>query len=158
MTTAMLFVTVTRRRDPLEGQQVAVLRRWRRSHGGVDLLVVLPNGRKRLIPQAWTDAEPDGDVDADQDDPAATLGTVQDLSAAVVIASALSRRSRGEQAASQSTCEEDNDAACPAQSAPGAVPGATADRTGSASRTRRGRRDPGAGAPDRQGGRRGRGA
>ena len=54
---AMNSVTITRRRDPLEGQRVAVLRRWRR-HGGVDLLVVLPNGRKRLIPRAWTDADP----------------------------------------------------------------------------------------------------
>jgi hypothetical protein len=154
----MTVVTITRRMDPLAGERVQVLRRWRRKHGGVDLLVVLPNGRKRLIPQTWTDADTAGAVDADQDDPPATLGTVQDLSAAVVIASALSRRSRGEQAASQSTCEEDNDAACPAQSAPDGVPSATADRAGSASGNRRGRRDPGAGAPDRQGGRRGRGA
>ena len=77
----MTSVTITRRRDPLEGQRVAVLRRWRRKHGGMDLLVVLPNGRKRLIPQAWTDADPDRGPDAD-DGSAATLGTVEDLLAA----------------------------------------------------------------------------
>jgi hypothetical protein len=45
----MTCVTIIRRRDPLEGQRVGVLRRWRRKHGRVDLLVVLPNGRKRLV-------------------------------------------------------------------------------------------------------------
>jgi hypothetical protein len=70
-----------------------VLCRWRRRQGRVDLLVMLPNGRKRLIPQAWTDAKPAGGVAACEggDDPAATLGAVEDLAAAVVIASALSR-------------------------------------------------------------------
>jgi hypothetical protein len=29
-----------------------------RRHGQVDLLVVLPDGSNRMIPQAWTDAEP----------------------------------------------------------------------------------------------------
>jgi hypothetical protein len=92
----MTVVTITRRMDPLVGEQVQVLRRWRRKHGGVDLLVVLPNGRKRLIPQAWTDVDTAGEADAD--DPAATVGTVPDLLAAVVIVSALSRRLREEQA------------------------------------------------------------
>jgi hypothetical protein len=155
----MITVVITRRRDPLEGQQVAVLRRWRRKHGGMDLLVVLPNGRKRLIPQAWTDADPAAGTAVDEDDvSAATVGTVQDLSAAVLLVAALSRRARGEQAASQSTSEEDNDAACPAQSAPDRVRDATGDRVGRASRGRDQRGDHAAGAPDRQGGRRGRGA
>jgi hypothetical protein len=153
----MTSVTITRRRDPLEGERVAVLRRWRRRHGRVDLLVVLPNGRKRLIPQAWTDAEPAAATEADQDDVVATLGTVEDLSAAVVIVSALSRRGGQEQAAPQSTCEEDTDAACPAQSAPDRIADATGDRVGRASRDRRERRDHAAGTPDRQGGRGGRG-
>lgn len=155
----MTTVTITRRRDPLEGQRVSVLRRWRRKHGGTDLLVVLPNGRKRLIPQAWTDAASGTGTDAENDDvgtdaeddaAAATLGTVEDLSAAVLLVSALSRRVCEEQAASQSTCEEDNDAACPAQSAPDRVPDATAGRAGRASRGRRDRGDHAAGAPDRE--------
>src|SRR5437899_11605604 len=95
----MSTVRITRRRDPIEGEQVQVLRRWRRKHGGTDLLVVLPNGRKRLVPQAWTDADPTA-AGADVDEAvAATLATVQDLSAAVVIVAALSRRAAGEQAA-----------------------------------------------------------
>jgi hypothetical protein len=126
----MTSVTITRRRDPLEGQRVAVLRRWRRQHGGMALLVVLANGRKRLIPQAWTDADPTAGTGADVEGSAATLGTVEDLSAAVVLVSALGRRALGKQAASQPTCEEDDDAACPAQSAPGRVPDATRDRVG----------------------------
>src|SRR3954471_4078379 len=105
----MTSVTITWRRDPLEGQRVAVLRRWRRKHGRMDLLVVLPNGRKRLIPQAWTDAElAEGSVA--EDGLATTLGAVEDLLAAVVLVSALRRRVGQEQAASQSTCEEDHDA------------------------------------------------
>jgi hypothetical protein len=153
----MSTVRITRRRDPMEGERVGVLRRWRRKHGGMDLLVVLPNGRKRLVPQAWTDADPAAGTDVDED-VAATLATVQDLSAAVVIVSALSRRAAGEQAAAQSTCEEDNDAACPAQSAPDRVPDAAAGRAGRASRSRRDRGDHAVGAADREGGRsRGRG-
>jgi hypothetical protein len=31
-------------------RNTGVLRRWRRKHGRLDLLVVLPSGRKRLIP------------------------------------------------------------------------------------------------------------
>jgi len=154
----MSSVMITRRRDPLEGQRVVVLRRWRRKHGRMDLLVVLPNGRKRLIPQAWTDADPTAGAEAEQDGSAATLGTVEDLSAAVVLVSALGRRSREKQAASQSTCEEDHDAACPAQSAPDTVPDATGDRVGRASRSRGERGDHAVSAPNRQGGRRGRGA
>lgn len=154
----MTSVTITRRRDPLEGKRVAVLRRWRRKQGGVDLLVVLPNGRKRLIPQAWTDADPTGDATVEEEGLGATLGAVEDLLAAVVLVSALGKRARGEQAAPQSTCEEDHDAACPAQSAPGRVPDATRGRVGRASRNRGERGDHAAGPFDRQGGGRGRGA
>ena len=56
-------VTVTRQRDPLEGQRLPVLGRLRR-HGGAELLVVLPDGSKRLIPAAWTDADASAADDA----------------------------------------------------------------------------------------------
>lgn len=151
----MRTVTITRRRDPLEGEQVFVLRRWRRKHGGVDLLVVLSGGRKRLIPQAWTDDVSDADTDIEQDDAAATLGTVEDLLAVVLLVAELGERARGEQAASQSTCEEDHDAACPTQSAPDRIPDATAGRAGRVTGSQRERRDHVAGAPDREGGGRG---
>lgn len=104
----MTTVTITRRRDPLEGERVSVLRRWRRKHGGIDLLVVLPNGRKRLIPQAWTDDAVPA-TDTEDDAAVARLGAAQDLSAAVLLVSALGERARGEQAASKSTSEKDND-------------------------------------------------
>jgi hypothetical protein len=100
------MVLITRRKDPLEGERVQVLRRVRR-YDRVDLLVLLPDGRKRMIPQAWTDAEPAGDDGAEE---VSTLGTIGDLLAACVVVSALSKRAFEEQAARQSTCEEDDHA------------------------------------------------
>ena len=47
-------VTVTRHRDVLEGPRLTVLGRSRR-RGRAELLVVLPDGSKRVIPAAWTD-------------------------------------------------------------------------------------------------------
>ena len=47
-------VMVARHRDALEGQRLTVLGRSRRS-GRAELLVLLPDGSKRVIPEAWTD-------------------------------------------------------------------------------------------------------
>ena len=47
-------VTLTRPRHPFEGRSLRVLGSMRR-HGVRELLVVLPDGSKRLIPAAWTD-------------------------------------------------------------------------------------------------------
>ena len=47
-------VMVTRHRDALEGQRLTVLGRSCRS-GRAELLVLLPDGSKRVIPEAWTD-------------------------------------------------------------------------------------------------------
>lgn len=141
-------VTVIRRRDPLEGQRLRVLGRLRR-HGGMELLVILPDGSKRMIPRAWTDAEP-----TRQGDATATLGALSDLLAACALVSALlaGQTEQKEQAARQSSCKEDNRAACPAQSAAGAVSGATPNSAGPPARTRHGRGDRLAGGSDRQGG------
>ena len=49
-------VVVTRRRHPLEGQSLRVLGGMRR-HGRLELLLVLPDGSKSLIPAAWTDLD-----------------------------------------------------------------------------------------------------
>lgn len=136
-------VTISRRKDPLDGQRVQVLGRLRR-HGQAELLVVLPDGSKRMIPQTWTDAEPIREGDA-----AATLGALGDLLAACALVSALSGHEEG-QAARQSPCKEDSHAAYPAQSAAAAVSGATPDRLGSPARTRDRRGDPAVGRPDRQ--------
>src|SRR6266498_3667315 len=80
----MSVVTITRFKDPLDGQQVRVLGRLRR-HGEAELLVVLPDGSKRMIPLSWTDAQPAGECDR-----AATLGGLGDLLAACVLVAALS--------------------------------------------------------------------
>ena len=46
-------VVVTRPRHPLEGRELRVLGGMCR-HGRLELLLVLPDGSKRLIPAEWT--------------------------------------------------------------------------------------------------------
>jgi Family of unknown function (DUF5372) len=145
-------VTLTRRRHPFEGRSLQVLGSMRR-HGAAELLVVLPDGSKRLIPAAWTDLEqPAGGGD----DAAATLGSVPDLLQLSVLVSDLSARpAHGrEQAARKSPSKEDNRAACAAQSDAGSAPGATPGPAGPASRPAGGSGDVAAGPPDGQGSRR----
>jgi hypothetical protein len=122
-------VVITRPRDPLEGQVLTVLGRMRR-HGAAELLVVLPDGSKRMIPQAWTDQGPD--AAGDDGGVAPALGGISDLLAASALVSALSASASAsaEQAAWQSPCKEDSHAAHAAhaaQSAAGPVSGATPD-------------------------------
>ena len=156
--TAVLAGTVrlTRPRHPFEGRQLPVLGSMLR-HGAMELLVVLPDGSKRLIPAAWTDLEswPAG---GGSDGPAA-LGTVADLLGLSVLVSELAARNAGsgEQAARKSPCKEDDRAACSAQSAAGPGSGAT-PRPDRASPRRAGGSGVGAaGPPDRQSCRDGRG-
>ena len=54
----MTSVRITRPRHPLRGHALRVLGRMRR-HTQRELLLELPDGSKRWIPQAWTDAEQD---------------------------------------------------------------------------------------------------
>jgi hypothetical protein len=145
-------VTLTRRRHPFEGRSLRVLGSMRR-HGAAELLVVLPDGSKRLIPAAWTDLE----QPAGGDGAAATLGSVSDLLRASVLVSGLSAQAADgrEQAARKSPCKEDNRAACAAQSDAGSAPGATPGLDGPASRAAGGSGDVAAGLPDCQGSRRG---
>jgi hypothetical protein len=104
-------VVITRPRHPLEGQRLRVAGRMRR-HGRLELLLVLPDGSKRLIPQAWTDQFGDGAADG-----VATLGALADLLAACALVGDLAGRARtGQgQAACQSPSKEDFHAACPAR-------------------------------------------
>jgi hypothetical protein len=152
-------VVVTRERHPLAGRELRVLGGMRR-HGRLELLLVLPDGSKSLVPAAWTglaegDAAADGDVTA----ATATLGRLGDLLAACGLVSALSARylDGAEQAARQSPTKEDSRAACAAQSAAGPGSGATSDRAGPAPRRARGRGGHAAGQPDRPGSSPGRG-
>jgi hypothetical protein len=110
----MTSVTITRPRHPLQGRLLRVLGRMRR-HGRLELLLELPDGSKRLIPQAWTDAEPDTAPEA-----VATLGALADLLAACALVGELAvgrlaaQTERG-QAARKSPSKEDFQATCPAQ-------------------------------------------
>jgi hypothetical protein len=151
--TGVTAVTLTRRRHPFEGRSLQVLGSMRR-HGAAELLVVLPDGSKRLIPAAWTDLEqPAGGGD----DAAATLGSVSDLLRASVLVAGLRARAAGaqEQAARKSPSKEDNRAAYPAQSDAGSAPGATPGPDRPASRPAGGSGDVAAGPPDSQGSRSG---
>ena len=146
-------VRVTRARHPLAGQLLPVLGRMRR-HGRVELLVVLPDGSKTLLPAGWTDAG-DAERSTGDDAPAAaTLGSLRELlHATAVLAVVVARISEGKgQAARQSPCQEDNRATYPAQSDARSAAGVTGHPARSVPRSPargRGRR---AGRPDRQSG------
>jgi len=142
-------VRLTRLRHPFDGRQLPVLGSMRR-HGAAELLVVLPDGSKRLIPAAWTDLE--SQPAGDSGDAPGTLGSVADLLGLSVLVSGLCARSAGsgEQAARKSPCKEDDRAACSAQSAAGPGSGAT-PRPDRASPRRAGGSGVGAaGPPDRE--------
>src|SRR5207249_2255858 len=134
-----------RHRDPLDGQTLPVLGRFRR---GTQLLVVLPDGSKRVIPAAWTDEGAGGSTTV-------ALAPAGDLLGLCALVSALSARAGGGggQAARQSPCKEDSHAACAAQSAAGPGSGATAGRDRPASRGGGRRGGPGTRGLDRQDGR-----
>ena len=85
-----------------------------RRHGELELLLVLPDGSKSLIPAAWTDLDgPAGGADV-----AATLGSLAQLLALCALAGDLAGREPAVQgqAAGKSPCKEDSHAACPTQS------------------------------------------
>jgi len=59
-----------------------------RRHGKLDLLLVLPDGSKSLIPAAWTDLEPRTEGSEQPE----ALGSVRDLLQARTVVDALLRR------------------------------------------------------------------
>jgi hypothetical protein len=114
-------VIVTRHRHPFEGHSLVVLGQMKR-HAAVELLVVLPDGSKTLMPGLWTDQ-----MDAVATEGAgrpgisgtATLGSIGDLLAASALVSDLQIRageSCAQQAAQQPPRKEDDCAACPTES------------------------------------------
>jgi len=147
----MSTVRITRERHPLWGKQLPVLAQ-RRVRGRLELLVVLPDGSKSLIPGSWTDGDGADVGEAAQRAGAVALGSLtQLLHASTVVRALLARAAAGrEQAARQSPCQEDNRAAYAVESDAGtgadASPGI--DRTASRSAGRR--RGRGAGSADRQ--------
>ena len=147
----MSTVRITRARHPMRGKQLPVLGQ-RRRQGQLELLVVLPDGSKSLIPAAWTDLD-SADVEETAESPgAAALGSLAQLLHACTVVRALSARAAQgrEQAARQSPCEEDNRAACAAESDARPGSGTSTERVGPASRSAGHRRGRGAGDTDRQ--------
>ncbi|MGH3434801.1 MAG: DUF5372 family protein [Thermocrispum sp.] len=138
---------VIRSRHPMEGQTLQVLGQMRR-HGRLELLLVLADGSKSLIPAAWTDqAEPTETMAAP-----ATVATLADLEHAVVLVAALLARDSDPrvQAACHPPSQEDDDAACTAEFAPRSGSGATDRSSRPASRVAGRRGDHRARGADRQ--------
>jgi hypothetical protein len=59
-----------------------------RRHGRLDLLLVLPDGSKSLIPAAWTDLEPRNE----ESERPETIGSVRDLLHVRTVVDALLRQ------------------------------------------------------------------
>lgn len=148
-------VTVTRPQHPLAGLRLEVIGSMREL-GREELLVVLPDGSKTLMPSDWTDH------DAAVRDEEASLGTATlaapaDLLHAYGLISGLRARAEAgrEQAARKSPCKEDDRAACSTQSDAGTDPGTTtgSDRVTAPVAGRRRGQGPGpADRPSRRGG------
>ena len=85
-------MTITRARHPFEGESLPVLGGMRR-HGALELLLVLPDGSKSLVPAAWTDVDPSG-VNAVAS--MSTLGSLSDLLQACDLVPDLAERRRAE--------------------------------------------------------------
>ena len=90
------MAVVTRKRHPFEGRRLPVIRSLTR-RGVPELLVILPDGSRTLIPAAWTDRS--GRQDAglmssvgDDTDAAENLCTISDLLKARAVTDALLSR------------------------------------------------------------------
>lgn len=144
---------MTRARHPLAGRRLQVIGAMRK-RGRNELLVVLPDGSKTLIPAAWTDRDT---TTADEgqvlDQPAAVLAAPAELlQANELVASLRARANAGHgQAARTPPCEEDDRAARPAEFDARTDPGATTGSDRIAARDWGRRRDQNSGPADRGG-------
>lgn len=120
-------VTVTRPRHPLVGRRLQVIGAMRRL-GRDELLVVLPDGSKTLIPAVWTDRDTTtANEDQTLDQAIPILAAPAELLYARELVASLRARidaDRG-QAARKSPCKEDDRAACAAEFDARTDPGAT---------------------------------
>ena len=142
---------VTRPRHPLEGRRLQVIGAMRRL-GRDELLVVLPDGSKTLMPAGWTDRDTTmANEGRALDQVTAILAAPAQLLHAHELVSSLRARAgagRGE-AARKSPCEEDKRGACAAEFDAGADPGITTGCDRVAARDGGGRRDQDSGPADR---------
>ena len=95
-----------------------------RRHGAAELLVVLPDGSKTLLPAVFTDA-----VQAAAEPAVATMGSIEDLEQLAVVVESLMAPAVGAGAAEDATgipTKEDPGASCPTPAA--ACPATDVDR------------------------------
>src|SRR5881227_1032723 len=82
-------VTVLRKRHPFCGRTLQVFG-WMRRQGRLDLILVLPDGSRSLIPAAWTDFGVDETAGPSNE----VLGSLGDLQRARTVVDGLIHRSR----------------------------------------------------------------
>jgi len=84
-------VSVRRQHHPLFGKSLRVYG-WTHRHGRLELILVLPDGSKALLPASWTDLAPETAGTAEPE-PSGSLASVsQLLRARAVIDALLARR------------------------------------------------------------------
>jgi len=83
-------VTVVRKRHPFVGQSLRVFG-WMRRQGSLDLILVLPDGSRSLIPAAWTDVGAEETAGAAASEVLGSLGELQRMR---VVIDGLIHRSR----------------------------------------------------------------
>jgi hypothetical protein len=148
-------VLVTRPRHPLRGWRLPVIGAMRRL-GRDELLVVLPDGSKTLMPAAWTDRDTTtaNEGHALDQTTAILAAPAQLLHAHELVASLRVRADAGRgQAARTPPCEEDKRGARPAELDARTSPGITTGGDRVAARDGGGRRDQDPGPADRPRGR-----
>ncbi|MBI3106516.1 MAG: hypothetical protein HYY95_13265 [Candidatus Rokubacteria bacterium] len=141
---------MTRAHHPFEGRALTVLS-WTHRGGQLQLVLVLPDGSRALIPAAWTDLH-DGSAAADPA-PRVTLARLGDLLQARTVVDALLRRlpMPGEAQPSPPDAEEDHRANAPDLSRRARPRGPRVGRPGGRPTRRRDRRLGAAGRESRRG-------
>jgi hypothetical protein len=88
------MVCVRREHHPLFGRWLPVYG-WMRRHGRLDLILVLPDGSKSLMPASWTDLDPQI-AGAPEPEPSGGMASVSQLLRARAVVDALLARQRGQ--------------------------------------------------------------
>jgi hypothetical protein len=83
-------VCVRREHHPLFGESLPVYG-WMRRHGRLDLILVLPDGSKSLVPGSWTDLDPQI-AGAPEAEPSGGMASVSQLLRARAVVDALLAR------------------------------------------------------------------
>lgn len=85
---------VRREHHPLFGKSLPVYG-WMRRHGRLDLILVLPDGSKALVPGSWTDLDPQI-AGTPEPEPSGGLASVSQLLRARAVVDALLARQRAQ--------------------------------------------------------------